>query len=260
VDQVVFRGVYSTWAEARADSRGYDAAEILQKVRTATLAVLSGAAACERDSVAFERTEYSLPLLVSLLYAATRSHNALRVLDVGGSLGSSYWQNRRLLAHLQQLRWSVVEQPHFVAVGQAEIANEGLRFYESIDACVAEERPNVVLLSSVLPYVEEPYGLLRSVLGRQFDFVILDRTPFFVHDLPDRLTVEHVPPSIYDASYPAWFFNLPRFCRFLEQFPYDVVEEFDSWERWNVDGDAAQNKCVLLARRAPTGDSGEPPS
>src|SRR5262245_37179159 len=119
MEHVWFRGDFSTWADARSLSTGYDAPDILEKVRRSTLAVVSGSAAFERDSVAFENTEYSLPLLACLLYVATRSANRLDVLDFGGSLGSSYWQNRKLLTHLDHLRWSVVEQPHFVEVGAA---------------------------------------------------------------------------------------------------------------------------------------------
>jgi putative methyltransferase (TIGR04325 family) len=246
MEHVWFRGDYSSWAEARAASTGYDVPTILAKVRAATLQVISGAAACERDSVALEQVEYSLPLLVCLLYAASRSGNQLDLLDLGGSLGSSYWQNRKFLGHLSHVRWSVVEQAHFVQVGQAEIQNDILRFYPSVDTCMSKEGPNTVLLSSVLPYVEDPFAVLSSILAKQFEFVIMDRTPFFVADLPDRITVEDVPAWIYAASYPAWFFNLPKFRRFVESSGYRIIEEFDSWESWNVDGDAAQNKCFLI--------------
>lgn len=246
MDHVWFRGNYSSWADARRDSTGYDAPTILEKVRSATLSVIAGQAACERDSVTFDRVEYSLPLLASLLYVATRSRNAVHVLDFGGSLGSSYWQNRKFLEHLESVRWSIVEQPHFVDVGKAEIANEVLHFYRSIDDCLVAGRPNLVLLSGVLQALEHPYDVFATILAQRIPFVILDRTQFFVADLSDRLTVERVHPAIYDASYPSWFFNLRRFHRFVEQSEYRIIEEFDSWERWEVDGDAAQNKCVLL--------------
>jgi putative methyltransferase (TIGR04325 family) len=249
MDQHVwFRGNYASWADARRASMGYDAPGILEKVRTATLAVISGAVACERDSVTFDRIEYSFPLLASLLWVATRARNRLRILDFGGSLGSSYWQNRGMLAHLDSLRWSIVEQPQFVKVGQAEIANETLRFYESVDACLQSEDVNTVLMSGVLQYLEDPYTLIGSILSRRIPFIVIDRTQFFVADLPDRITIEHVHPSVYEATYPSWFFNLSKFRAFVRGSGYRIVEEFDSWESWRVDGDgdAAQNKCFLL--------------
>jgi putative methyltransferase (TIGR04325 family) len=245
-EHVWFRGDFQSWAAARQASTGYDAPAIVEKVRAATLKVVSGEAACERDSIAFERIEYSLPLLVCLLYAASRSENQLNIIDFGGSLGSSYWQNRHFLAHLRHLRWSVVEQPHFVAVGQSEIANEALRFYPSIAASLAEGPANAILLSSVLQYLEEPFTVLASILAIGVQFVMLDRTSFFVDDLPDRITVEDVHPSVYQGSYPAWFFNLAKFRLFVQASGYRIVEEFDSWEDWTIDCHPAQNKCFLL--------------
>jgi putative methyltransferase (TIGR04325 family) len=250
MEHVWFRGRYASWGAARAASTGYDATAILDKVRLATLDVIAGRAACERDSVTFDRPQYSLPLLVCLFYVATRCGNRLDVLDFGGSLGSSYWQNRRLLEHLQSVRWSIVEQQHFVAVGQRDIATEVLRFYPTVDACLAVEGPNLVLLSGVLQYLESPYDTLRSILERRLPFVVLDRTSFFVDDLPERITIEDVDPSVYEGSYPAWFLNLARFRTFVAACGYRIIEEFDSWESWNVEGDPAQNKCFLLERGA----------
>jgi putative methyltransferase (TIGR04325 family) len=241
-----FRGNYATWQEARRASAGYDSPSILEKVRAATLKVIAGEAACERDSVAFDRIEYSLPLLASLLYVASRLDNRLHVADFGGSLGTSYWQNRGFLSHLRFLRWSVVEQEHFVRVGQAEVANEVLRFHLTAEACLTEAPVDALLLSSVLQYLEHPFDTLGSLFSLKVPFVIFDRTAFFVDDLPDRLTVEEVPPEIYQGSYPAWFFNLARFRSRCSESGYRIIEEFDSWERWSVDGLSAQNKCFLL--------------
>jgi len=249
-EHVWFSGNYATWEEARQSSTGYDDPSILAKVRAATLKVIAGEAACERDSVTFERPQYSLPLLVCLLYVASRSENRLHVIDFGGSLGSSYWQNRAFLGHLSDVRWSVVEQPRFVAVGQEEIQNDTLHFHSSIDACFeAPMSPNIVLLSSVLQYLETPHVFVARLLAKRIPFVVLDRTSFFVDDLPDRITVERVPPEVYKGSYPSWFLNLPRFRKVVEEHGYSILEEFDSWESWSVDGDRAQNKCLLLERR-----------
>lgn len=248
-DHIWFRGNFATWDEARRASTGYDAPSILEKVRQATLKVVAGEAACERDSVTFDRIEYSLPLLVCLLYVASRSDNRLDVVDFGGSLGSSYWQNRGFLSHLRQLRWTVVEQPHFVRVGLEQIANDVLGFRNSVRDCLVTHTPDLLLLSSVIQYLDDPYSRLTTLLDHGFPFVVLDRTAFFVEDVPARLTIEDVHPAIYTASYPAWFLNLSEFSDFVDRSPYRIVEGFDSWERWEVDGLTAQNKCFLLERR-----------
>jgi len=150
---------------------------------------------------------------------------------------------------LERLRWLIVEQLHFVEAGQTHLATDSLRFFESVEDCLTEETPDVILLSGVVQYLPNPHGLLTSLFETGTQFVILDRTPFFLEDLPDRITIERVHPAIYEGSYPAWFFNLGQFRQFLGRSSYGVLEDFDSWEAWDVDGHKAQNKCFLLERR-----------
>ena len=50
-----FRGNYKSWEEARAHSTGYDSAQIVSRVLSATLAVKRGEACFERDSVLFDQ-------------------------------------------------------------------------------------------------------------------------------------------------------------------------------------------------------------
>lgn len=245
-----FSGDYASWAEARAASTGYDAPEILERVAAATRRVEAGAAAYERDGVTFARPEPALPLLAGLLYAAARGGNALDLVDVGGALGSTWRQNRRWLAPVARVRWSIVEQPHVAAAGRAEFERPPLRFFDSLAGCFAAERPAVALLCSVLPYVEAPYALLAEVFDGPCDCVLVDRTPFFVAPLPDRLTVERVPPEIYPASYPAWFLGLERFRRFVAERGFEIALELDSWERFETGGEVAPSKFFLLERRA----------
>jgi hypothetical protein len=61
-----FRGDYKNWSDAAKDSVGYDSDIILSKVLDSSLKVIKGEAAHERDSVTFERIQYSWPLLAGL--------------------------------------------------------------------------------------------------------------------------------------------------------------------------------------------------
>ena len=162
IDSEVIRfvGDFASWADASAASTGYAASEILEKTRTAMRKVRDGEAVYERDSIIFDETQHSFPLLAGLLRVATANESRLSVLDFGGALGSSYFQCRQFLSVAKQLRWSVVEQPAHVACGQAEFANDELHFYGTIDECLVSERPNVLLLSGVVQYLREPYKVI----------------------------------------------------------------------------------------------------
>jgi putative methyltransferase (TIGR04325 family) len=199
-------GDYRSWSAALAASAGYDSDVILEKTRLALLAVKNGEAAYERDSVLFDEIEYAWPLLAGLMWVAARCGGALNVLDFGGSLGSTYFQNRTFLSALPEVRWNIVEQPRHVEAGKTWFADDRLHFYTDIADCLAETRPNVVLLGSVLQYLEDPYAVLDQLLGLPCEDVIIDRTPFWAGS-SDRLCVQIVPPNIYPASYPSWIFS-----------------------------------------------------
>jgi putative methyltransferase (TIGR04325 family) len=196
-----FKGPFRTWQEAGAQCTGYDAAAILQSVLDATLKVKRGEGVYERDSVVFHEPDPNWPVAAGLLRAAALSQGQLAVLDFGGALGGSYFQNRGLLQGLPSLRWNVVEQPHFVAAGKAHVQDEVLGFHDTIDACSADARPNAVLLSSVLQYLEDPFALIEQVVRLAPEVILVDRTIVNESGL-DRVYVQSVPASIYSASYP----------------------------------------------------------
>jgi len=67
--------------------------------------------------------------------------------------------------------------------------------------------------------------LLDDIVKRDFEFIIIDRTIFF--DDEDRITVQRVPPSIYDASYPCRVFNRQKFLRYFSE-GYDLIYDFEA--------------------------------
>jgi len=211
-----YEGDFSTWEEASASCTGYDAEPILAKVLSATLKVKRGEAAFERDSVLFAEIEYNWSVLAGLMWAAARSGGRINVLDFGGALGSSYFQNRKFLQPLPEVCWNVVEQLHYVEAGQTQIQDENLRFYKSIDECLSENQPNVVLLSSVMQYLGS-YVEIIGKLGKVGALCLLiDRTPFS-SSAQNQLVVQKVPAEIYAASYPMWIFSHSKFLQLIKQ-------------------------------------------
>jgi putative methyltransferase (TIGR04325 family) len=243
-------GDYRSWDEAMAASTGYDSDVILEKTRLALLAVKNGEAAYERDSVLFDEIEYSWPLLAGLMWVAARCGGMLNVLDYGGSLGSTYFQNRVFLSALPDVRWNIVEQPRHVQVGKACFEDDRLRFYADIRDCLAETQPNVVLFSSVLQYLERPYTVLDQVLALPCEHVIIDRTPFWT-GAEDRLCVQTVPPSIYSASYPGWIFSRQGFQSHLEK-DWQCIVTFGSSDRLVGPVDVVYQGGVFVRRSQPS--------
>jgi putative methyltransferase (TIGR04325 family) len=237
-------GNYSSWEDALKDSDGYDSDLILEKVRDSLLKVKEGKAVYERDSVLFDKIHYSWPVLAGLLRIASANKNKLSVLDFGGSLGSHYYQYKQFLLDLDELRWSIVEQEKFVLCGQQLFENEQLKFYSDIENCLNHEKPDVILLSSVIQYLQYPYGLLEYLLDCNIKHMLFDRTPF-IKGCDDRLTVQRVPPQIYDASYPAWFLNKSKFLDYFKS-KYALIAEFDAPDIVNI---TSNFKGFIFTRR-----------
>lgn len=225
--RIRFRGEYPSWAAAVATSTGYDRASILEKVREATLRVRNGQAVYERDSMLFDHIEYSWPALAALMWSAAMNNSRLRVLDFGGSLGSGYFQNRNFLARLAEVRWGVVEQPHYVACGRLEIGDERLQFFETIPACVNSIAPNTVHLGSVIHYIESYEDVLRDLTAFKPHVIVVDHT--IVNDgVTDRIYVQDVPKALYEASYPVYSISESSLVGYLDRLGYDLITDFDA--------------------------------
>lgn len=246
--RIRFQGAYGSWSEARAVAAGYDAPDILEKVSAATDDVLTGRAAFERDSIAFKDQEFNWPLISTLLLAARKTNGgrALKILDFGGSLGSSYFQNRKALPSDLPLKWMVVEQPAFVARGRERFANAELSFHDSIAECDA---PEAALLCSVLPYLPEPWRMLDDVLRQKPEFILIDRTPLLQDGERDRLCMQHVPKCICKASYPAWILRKKTLLDVLSK-DYKIDALFTTG-RFPLENPCAQadETCLLCERK-----------
>jgi putative methyltransferase (TIGR04325 family) len=220
-------GNYNNWQSAVTKSDGYDNKIILKKVSEALQKVKDGEATFERDSVLFDKPEYNWPLISALLYVAANHEGKLEIIDFGGSLGSTYFQNRPFFKGLKQISWNVIEQPHFVQEGNSNFSSTQLKFYNNIEDCFQNYKIETILFSSVLQYIEKPYDLLEQLLSLHFKTVIIDRMPFNTRNT-DRITVQKVHPSIYKASYPCHLLNLEYFEEFFLKHNYKQLAKFDA--------------------------------
>lgn len=240
-------GNYASWKEAQRDSTGYDSVMIAEKVKNSLLQVKSGKAAYERDSVLFNKVEYSMPLVAALMWIANQNKNKLNVVDFGGALGSTFFQNQRFLKDLEDVKWSIVEQKVFVEYGRKYFEDEVLTFHLDIETCMAEQKPNVVMFSCVLQYLEDPFKILSSVLNHTPDFIIVDNMPFF--EKKKIITLQRVPPQIYSASYPCWILNKSEFLSYFKQ-QYDLIADFKSGLSINVSTETLPYEGFIFKRKA----------
>jgi putative methyltransferase (TIGR04325 family) len=233
-----YHGSYDNWNSAMQNSMGYSQSNILEKVKIASLKVKNKEVAYERDGVVFDKIQYSWPVLAGLMYAGQQKQ--INVIDFGGSLGSSYFQNKKFL---NNATWNIVEQKHYVDVGRCFFeTDEALSFQYNVKDCIKSNKTNVLLMSGVLQYLEHPFKTLDSILKNNFEYVVIDRTICNLinkNKEPRRgdknkkkkggeLKVQIVSPEFYDASYPCWIFNDSILRDFFISKGFELIEEFDS--------------------------------
>tara|TARA_Y200000002_G_scaffold379883_1_gene390134 strand:- start:15097 stop:16803 length:1707 start_codon:yes stop_codon:yes gene_type:complete len=228
---ISFEGPFKTWDEAVQRSTGYDRKEIAEKILSSAIKVKNGEASYERDSVIFNEIQYSRPITATLTWSAAINDDHLSVLDFGGSLGTSYFQNKIFFKEFSNTSWSIIEQQHIVDLGRKYIQCENLKFYNSIEECTKNERPNVAILSSVLQYLEKPFEVLSKIMSLDIDLIVLDRTPFLNSFGSDQIKIQITPSSIYSAIYPIRLFNKNNLLEIIKSHGYKVHAEFNSLDR-----------------------------
>ncbi|MBO0732763.1 MAG: methyltransferase, TIGR04325 family [Methylocapsa sp.] len=215
---------FRSWDDAKKNVAGYESECFFERVRNAAEAVADGKAVYERESVVFDKIQYSWPLLASLLFAAANLRR-LRLIDFGG-LGTSFRQNRKFLTALEiPCEWRIVEQRQLVEIGRREFTSKYITFYNSIGEAL-KDGVDAVLFSGVLGYLENPYRILSEAIESGAPCIILDRTRVTL-EANDIFAVQHVPPSIYEASFPLRAFNYNNLLSPLREH-YEVVEEWAS--------------------------------
>ncbi|MES2780164.1 MAG: TIGR04325 family methyltransferase [Bacteroidota bacterium] len=238
-----WKGNYATWAEAQQHASGYDDGKILNKVKDALLKVKAGEAVYERDSVLFDKVEYSWPLLSALMWIASQEQGKLHLIDFGGSLGSSYFQNKKFLEDLVDVKWNIVEQAKFVQCGKQYFETNQLKFYETIDACLQAGTVSSLISSSTIQYIEKPYEMLESMIQHRFKYIVFDLIP--VWSKPNSIKVQTVPPMIYEASYPCWILNEHDFFKKFES-AYTLMSSFETEHTIDVEGEILPYKGYIF--------------
>jgi putative methyltransferase (TIGR04325 family) len=164
-------------------------------------------------------------------------------------LGSTYFWCRPFFGDEIRVTWHVVEQPNHVKVGQADFQTDELRFHATVEDVLAREKPDVLLLSGVLHFMEDPEAFLQKLVGYKIPALIVDRTPLWDHDR-HRLTIQHVPAEIYQASYPAWFLSRSRIQAIIEK-DYELRFHAPDSEAWEIDDDVVPNTLWFYQRLSP---------
>ncbi|MBD3748720.1 MAG: methyltransferase, TIGR04325 family [Sphingobacteriales bacterium] len=240
-------GNYKDWETAKSLCEGYDDKTILDRIIQSTLRVKNGEYAWELDGVNHQQIYYSWPLLAHLMMVAAKHDGHLALIDFGGSLGTTYFQNRKYLNQLKKVNWTVVEQPHFVKAGRELLTFENLDFKETIDLAFKENgKYTTFLMSGVLPYLDESYEFLNQLKCYGFETIIIDNT-YYNNRESDRICIQKVDPIFYgkEIAYQCRFLNYDKVMGiFLDK--YELFQEYETGIELYLDHKTIRYKSMVL--------------
>ena len=235
-----FSGDYATFEAAAAQcGDGYSSEEVVRKS-------LERAKTLQREAPIADSVEPHTLRLLGVLHALLKPQTQLRVLDFGGGLGTHYFRLRHLLPKGLNVRWTVCETKVMADAGSKNFSNEELRFVDSLEALNGETF-DCVIASGSLQYVSEPERVLQQ-LSKYSSTVVIDRVPL-QQSGKSRVTIQKIPPSIFKASYPAWFFDEEMWVRTLKKFADISMTWTCPEDSVFIDGTALSTKGYALVRR-----------
>ena len=155
----------------------------------------------------------------------------LPVLDFGGGLGSVYHQHKRLLPTINGLSWNIIEQGKYIEIGQKDYSTDALKFHETLaDYSKIHSNTDIVLISSVLQYLEKPLEILKQLMELKPAYIIVDLTVISNRLEEDIIAVQKIGKSMYgeEVSYPCWMFSRQNFLKQFED-KYEPIIAQDSY-------------------------------
>lgn len=248
VPAIRYMGNYARWEDAAQECAGYDDSVIVYKVINAIDKVRRGEAAWERDSCLFYEEKYAYKLCAAFLRCAVHNFKSkrqgVRVLDIGGSLGSAWFQNRKYLMDIEGLEYIVAEQDHFAEYGHDNLENGTLKFIKSTDRWEEQERFDIILMSASLQYISFYQEIISRINRARPRYVILDRV---LVGEKKRICVETVPEEIYQSSYPVFIFDENEIAGWFGE-GYQMIENDDSsvQEKAYFEEDCAKSKFYVF--------------
>lgn len=206
IQRICYSGDYKEWNDAAAACEGYDDETIMNKVIDANKKVLNGEAVWERDGCLFYQVRYVYSICAFILRCAVKNRNmGVRVLDIGGSLGSTYLQNRKFLEDVNNLEWVIAEQDHFADYGHKNLESVlgGIKFVRSTD-CWELRDFDIILMSGSLQYIADYKEVISKIRKAHPNYIILDR---IMISAKQRICKQSIPKGIYQSSYPVRIFG-----------------------------------------------------
>ena len=148
------------------------------------------------------------------------------VVDLGGSIGLTYYGYRRYAEFPEGLRWTVVEVPKIAQQGRVVAERENARALQFCHDLTETPPCDVFLCAGALQYLREPVEELLQRLKSRPRFIILNKLP--ITSAGESWTLQNYGPAVA----PMRLFNRESFVAAFAAAGYRLV---DRWDVENLD-------------------------
>ena len=219
-----YSGPYKSWILAQRKSIGYNDRNIINKVRKSALIAKNSKSKFEIDSLIFSKPYRNIKF-EKILINLNKKKKLIKIIDFGGSLGSTYYRYRNIFSSQKRIKWSIIEQKVFVEIGKKEFKDKNLNFYYNLEDFITKnknEQIDIFLLSSSLQYIKDYKKIINKVNKLNASYLIILKTPMRLSKT-NGIYVEKVPKQIYGTSYSSWVFSKEKL---INSFPnYKLVHD-----------------------------------
>lgn len=217
------------FVECRFECTGYDDELTVEKCfRSAIDAISLGK--IERDGEILNSMRIDFELLCSLQTIFIET-GKLSVVDFGGGFGTSFFQNSPFLNNIK-IEWGIVEQAKYVEKINNSALKKKFKGFVELDEAIKQLSPNVILISSVLQYLENPMVFIKNLISLNIDYLIIDRTLFSLNG-EAFMSKQYVIGSEYELTYPCWFLSYENLLEEIST-KYKLVYEWNSFDKSNL--------------------------
>lgn len=227
--KIQFIGPYSCWKDASDNSTGYGSNKILSQVFKSSIRVKNGEAEYERDGINFYEQDYNWELLTTIvsLQKSKGLNEKVIIYDFGGSLGSTYFRNKKYFEFVcLNFIWIIIEQESYYELGKRYFENANLKFYHSLDQVKNNFSADLIILGSVIQFVENPIKLIETLTSLCAHYIYIDRLFYSTEISKPEIFIQKVPESINAGSYPCWIFPPFYFEKLFKDLGYSCVSKF----------------------------------
>ena len=212
---------FLSWSEAENKiDKGYADERIIQNCKNAATKVLNGEACYERDGVVFQDKSFNDLFLASLILM--KKNVSIKILDIGGSLGSLYLQHKSILDDFEELEWTILEQKEFVIEGNKIFTDKRLKFIESLSDLDGSNKFDLIILSSSIQYFEDVEIIIRDIKNINSKIILFLRTPF--HEGQNHKIMVQQSQIGIKSAYPLRILSRKKFINSFKE-GYEIIVE-----------------------------------